>query len=73
METTRYSVKVKLSIRVMKLVESLIGFEVSVTGQGSKCHLTLVRGKIEKVPRGIQEGDFILLDQISAATIKLPE
>ena len=33
METTHNSVKVKLGIKVMKLVESLIGMEVTV-GQG---------------------------------------
>ena len=43
METTRNSVKVKVGIKVMKLVESLIGWEVTV-GQGSECHLTSVRG-----------------------------
>ena len=43
METTHNSVKVKLGIKVMKLVESLIGREVTV-GQGSECHLTFVRG-----------------------------
>ena len=37
------SVKVKLGIKVMKLVGSLIGREVTV-GQGSECHLTFVRG-----------------------------
>ena len=39
-ETTRNSVKVKLDINVMKLVESLIGWEVIVTGQrsGSQRH-----------------------------------
>ena len=35
METTHNSVKVKLGIKVMKLVESLIGWEVTV-GQGSE-------------------------------------
>ena len=35
--------KVKLGIKVIKLVESLIGREVTV-GQGSECHLTFVRG-----------------------------
>ena len=30
-------------MKVMKLVESLIGWEFTV-GQGSECHLTLVRG-----------------------------
>ena len=53
METTHNSVKVKFGIEVMKLVESLIGWEVTV-GQGPECHLTFVRGKIEKVPRGIR-------------------
>ena len=43
METTHNSVKVTLGIKVMKLVESLIGWEVTV-GQGSECHLTFVRG-----------------------------
>ena len=43
METTHNSVKVKLGIKFMKLVESLIGREVTV-GQGSECHLTFVRG-----------------------------
>ena len=43
METTHNSVTVKLGIKVMKLVESLIGWEVTV-GQGSECHLTFVRG-----------------------------
>ena len=43
METTHNSVKVKLGIKVIKLLESLIGWEVTV-GQGSECHLTFVRG-----------------------------
>ena len=42
-ETTHNSVKVKLGIRGMKLVESLIGWEITVV-QGSECHLTFVRG-----------------------------
>ena len=37
------SVKVKLGIKVMNLVESLIGLEVTV-GQGSECRSTFVRG-----------------------------
>ena len=41
--TTHNSVKVKLGIKVMKLVESLIGWEVTL-GQGSECHSTFVRG-----------------------------
>ena len=45
MEITRNSVKVKVGIKVMKLVESLIGWEVTVC-QGSECHLTFVRGKL---------------------------
>ena len=32
----RISVKVKLGIKVMQLGKSLIGFEVTVTGQGSE-------------------------------------
>ena len=35
--------EVKLGVKVMKLVDSLIGREVTV-GQGSECHLTFVRG-----------------------------
>ena len=50
METTHNSVKVKLGIKVMKLVESLIGSEVTV-GQGSECHLTFVRRTNELVNR----------------------
>ena len=46
METTCNSLKVKLGLMVMQLVESLIGFEVTVTGQGSECHLTFVRGRL---------------------------
>ena len=34
MEATRNSGKVKLGIRVIKMGESLIGWEVTVTGQG---------------------------------------
>ena len=45
METTHNSLKVKVGIKVMKLVESLIGWEVTV-GQESECHLTFVRGKL---------------------------
>ena len=44
-ETTRNSVKVKVGIKVMKLVESLIGWVVTV-GQRSECHSTFVRGKL---------------------------
>ena len=40
METIRDSVKVKLGIKVMGLVESLIGTKVTVTGRESECHLT---------------------------------
>ena len=42
-ESTHNSGKVKLGIKVMKLVESLIDWEVTV-GQRSECHLTFVRG-----------------------------
>ena len=38
-------VKVKLDIHVMKLVRSLICWEVT-DGQGSECHLTFVRGRL---------------------------
>ena len=37
------SVKVKVGIKFMKLMESLISWDVTVTGQGSGCHLTFVR------------------------------
>ena len=43
METTHNLVEVKFGIKVMKLVESLIGREVTV-GQRSECHLTFERG-----------------------------
>ena len=46
MDTTRNSVKDKLGIMVMKLVESLLGWEVPVTGQGSEFHLTFVRERL---------------------------
>ena len=45
MKTTDNSMKVKLGIQVMKLVKSLISWEVTV-GQGSECHLIFVRGRI---------------------------
>ena len=44
-ETTRYSVKVNIDNRVIKLLESRIGWGVTVTDQGSECHLTVVRGR----------------------------
>ena len=44
-QTTHNSVKVKFGIKVMKLVESLIVWEVTI-GQGSECHLTFVRGRL---------------------------
>ena len=43
-ETTRNSMKVNLGIKVMEFMKSLIGREVTVTGRGSECHLTFVRG-----------------------------
>ena len=46
METTRNSVNVKFSIQVLKLLESLIGWEVTVTGQRSECHFIFARGKL---------------------------
>ena len=46
METTHKSVKVKLGIKVMNLVESQISWEVTVAGQVSECHLTFVRGRL---------------------------
>ena len=48
MENTRKSVKVKFGIKVMELVESLIGWEVTV-GEGSECHLRFVRGRLHIV------------------------
>ena len=48
LETTRNSVKVKIAIKVMKLMESLIGWEVTVTGQGSECHLMFIL--LNKIP-----------------------
>ena len=49
METTRDSVKVKFGIMIMKLMESLISGDVTLTGQGSECHLTFVRGRLHIV------------------------
>ena len=49
METTRNSLKVKLGNQVMTLVESLIGCRVTVTGQGSECHLTFVTGRFRHI------------------------
>ena len=43
METTHNSVKVKRGMKVMKLVESLIGWDVIVL-QGSEWQITLARG-----------------------------
>ena len=60
METTHNSVEFRLGIKVMKLVESLICYEVTV-GQGSECHLTFVRGLLH------------ILNKIPVSTIKLPE
>ena len=40
LKLTHNSVRVKLGIKVMKLVSSLIGWEVSV-GQGSECYMRL--------------------------------
>ena len=37
-ETTCNLVKVKPGVKVMTLVEYLIGWEVTVTGQESECH-----------------------------------
>ena len=45
-ETIRHSVKVKLGIKVMNLMESPIGCKVTVTGQGLECHSTFVRGRL---------------------------
>ena len=44
-ETTRNSVKVKLGIKFMKLVEILISLEV-IVGQESECHLTFERWRL---------------------------
>ena len=46
METTHFSVKVKLGYEVLKLVKSLFCLEVKVTGRGSECQLTFVRGRL---------------------------
>ena len=44
METICNSVKVKLGIKVMQLVKSRIGKNVTVTGRASECHLTFAKG-----------------------------
>ena len=48
METTDISMQVKLGIKVIKLVESLIGWKVTVD-HGSECRLTFVRGRLHIV------------------------
>ena len=67
METTHNSVKVKLGIKVMKLVESLIGREVTV-GQGSECHLTFVRGLLhiaQQDPRIDHKTSWMTISSVS--------
>ena len=49
MESTHYSVKVKLGIKVIKLVKSPIGKEVTVTGRAVECQLTFARGALHIV------------------------
>ena len=44
-ESTHNSVKAKLGIKVIKLVESLIGWKVTV-GQVLECNLAVVRGRL---------------------------
>ena len=48
MKTTHISVKVKLDIKVIELLENLIGWEVTF-GQGSEFHLTFVRRRLHIV------------------------
>ena len=45
METICFTGKAKLGIMVLKLVKSLIGWTVTVTGRASECHSTFVRGR----------------------------
>ena len=49
----RNSVSVNLGNKVMKLVESLI----TETGQGSECHLTFVRGRLDTSHLGLWHKD----------------
>ena len=66
METTRNSVKVKLGIKVMILVESLIGWEVTVD-QGSEWYLPFVRGRLyiaEYDPRIIHKTSLITISSV---------
>ena len=42
MTTTRYSVKVKLGINVIKFVKSMTGMEVTVAGRGLECHFNFM-------------------------------
>ena len=72
METTDNSVKVKLGIKVMKLVESLIGGEVTV-GQGSECHLTFVRGLLhiaQQDPRIDHKTNIFLFKRVNRSTFQ---
>ena len=85
METTYNSVKVKLGIKVIKLVESLISWEVTGDlgdyGCLRSCQIDCVDvSEVLCVPfKKIYvilhswEGYFILLNKIPVSTIKLPE
>ena len=65
METTRNSVKVKLGMKVMKFVESLISLEIS--------YCPRVRISFTWTTLHSWEGDFTFLKKISVSTIKLLE
>ena len=45
-ETSHKSLKAKIGIKVMQLVECLNGLELTMTVQGSKCHSRFVRGSL---------------------------
>ena len=50
-EISRNSVNVKFGIKVLRLVKSLIGWDVIATGQASECHFTFARGNfVCKIP-----------------------
>ena len=64
METIINSVKVKLGIKVMESVESLIGCEVTAR-QESECHFTFVRGRFHTAEQDPWSTINFLIDDFS--------
>ena len=65
MNTTRNTIKVKFGIKVMKLVKSLIGMEVTVAGRGPERNLSLVRGSLHiLLPQTRMSMRFIKIEKL---------